>query len=241
MNCKQAEKLLPLYAGSDLDKKRARIVSEHLQVCAACTAVAAEYQGAFQLTQQFAAPVFSDDVYASVRGRVLREIESQPTNPALPQLVANWFRPRVTWAVATGFAIAVALSAFYFIANRKPNQPPVARTPETVNPSVPKTTVPKESVSPRSPSTAGGKQGLPSKRRTPQNFGRLPVIAKLKSAPLPKNTLPFVREAEALPVSDSSAPARPLRVEIQTKDPNIRIIWFSQPNVKPVLPQSKGI
>jgi hypothetical protein len=48
-------------------------------------------------------------------------------------------------------------------------------------------------------------------------------------------------EPMLFPHPNSAASIKPLRVEIQTKDPMIRIIWFIQPETKPVIPVSKGI
>ena len=56
MNCNQVESLLPLYAGRDLDAKTEGRVSLHLQSCAACADVAAEYRDTRQLLEDFAAP-----------------------------------------------------------------------------------------------------------------------------------------------------------------------------------------
>ena len=84
MNCKQLDELLPLYAGRDLDEKRARLVSEHVQICSTCARVAGEYRDAVELAQHFAPPVFSDNVYASVRRQVMQQIEAEPTTPLLP-------------------------------------------------------------------------------------------------------------------------------------------------------------
>ena len=85
MNCKQLNELLPLYAGRDLDEKRARLVSEHVQICSACAQLAGEYREAVELTQDFAPPGFSDHVYASVRRQVMQQIEDEPAD-LLPTL-----------------------------------------------------------------------------------------------------------------------------------------------------------
>ena len=50
-----------------------------------------------------------------------------------------------------------------------------------------------------------------------------------------------ILEPLEFPHNDAAASAKPMRVEIQTKDPKIRIIWFVQPETKPVIPSSKGI
>jgi hypothetical protein len=57
-----------------------------------------------------------------------------------------------------------------------------------------------------------------------------------KVSPQPSN-LP---EPMLFPPRDSAALVKTLRVEIQTKDPNIRIIWFVQQETKPIIPSSKG-
>ncbi|MGH9956359.1 MAG: zf-HC2 domain-containing protein, partial [Pyrinomonadaceae bacterium] len=105
MNCKQAEELLPLYAGRDLSEKHARSVIEHMQTCAACARVVDQYGEASRLTQQFTPPVINDDVYAGIRLRELREIANEPTAPGVPQVLVSWVRPRKSWAVATAVAV----------------------------------------------------------------------------------------------------------------------------------------
>lgn len=236
MNCKQVDELLPLYAGRDLDEKRVRLVSEHLEICSACAQVAGEYQDAVELTQHFAPPVFSDHVYASVRRQVMQQIEDEPTAQALPlaQLFGSWFRPRMTWAMASAVVVAVAVLAFYFVVNRGADNRSIAINQGTVS-----NNERGQSQGPEAPATASAAPSATSetnssrhsKPKRVRNLFRTGVIATHR-----RNSA----EPHSLPVNDS-APERTLRVEIQTKDPNIRIIWFSQSNSKPALPNSKGI
>ena len=134
MNCKQLDELLPLYAGRDLDEKRARLVSEHIQICSACARVAGEYRDAVELAQHFAPPVFSDNVYASVRRQVMQQIEDEPTAPLLAQMFGSWFRPRMAWAAASAVIIAFGFFALYLVVNRTADVQPVAEIHPTVNP-----------------------------------------------------------------------------------------------------------
>ena len=92
MNCKQTEELLPLYAGRDLEEERATLVTEHLQTCAVCARVANEYRESVVLTEQFAPPVFSEAVYAGIRQRVQREIETEALAPTWSHTIASLFR-----------------------------------------------------------------------------------------------------------------------------------------------------
>ena len=77
MNCKQIEKLLPLYAGHDLSARREQLITTRLQSCAACSATAAEYREARDLLQEFTPPAFSEKAFAEVRKRVWQQIETE--------------------------------------------------------------------------------------------------------------------------------------------------------------------
>jgi hypothetical protein len=234
MNCKQLDQLLPLYAGRDLDEKRARLVSEHVQICSACAQVAGEYRDAVELAQHFAPPVFTDNVYASVRRQVLHQIEDEPSAPLLPQIFVSWFRPRTTWAIASAVVIAVAALAFYFVVNRDAANRPIAISQGTVSHNLLGQSPGLEAPVTASTASSATPETHPLQRSKPKNVRNSPrtgVIARNR-----RNSA----EPNSLPVNDS-VPERILRVEIQTKDPNIRIIWFSQSNSKPALPNSKGI
>ncbi|HEX5703068.1 MAG TPA: zf-HC2 domain-containing protein [Pyrinomonadaceae bacterium] len=239
MNCKQLDELLPLYAGRDLDEKRARLVSEHIQICSACARVAGEYRDAVELTQHFAPPVFSDPVYASVRRQVMQQID-EPTTPLLPQLFASWFRPRVAWAVAGALIIAFGFFALYVVVNRTTDVQPVAEThPKIIehpgSTATPGTTNPANAGTTWKPTEDKGKVIRRFVNRTPKARD-----SSLRTASVSRR----LRDPEAtnsLPARDAAPGESPLRVEIQTQNPNIRIIWFSQQSTKPALPNSKGI
>ena len=243
MNCKQVEELLPLYAGRDLEEKRATLVAEHVQTCAACARVADEYRESVQLSERFGPPVFTEAVYAGIRQRVLRQIETEATTPSWSQTIASLFRPRLTWAIAGVLLIVVSMFAIYFFVNRRnvdqqlANTPPVNVQPgtgERANPQPPEdkqanrsssaTVIHPRGKRPREMNTASAKS--PDPMSTARNVAPQPV------------SLP---EPMGFPHTDAAASAKPLRVEIQTKDPRIRIIWFVQPEPKPVIPASKGI
>ena len=239
MNCKQLDELLPLYAGRDLDEKRARLVSEHLQICSACARVAGEYRDAVELTQHFAPPVFSDNVYSNVRRQVMQQIEDEPT-PLLPQLFAGWFRPRVAWAVASALIIALGFFALYVVVNRTADVQPVAEThppiieyPESTP--TPRITNPANAGSTPQPTKDKGKGIRRFVNRTPKA-----VDSSSRTASVSR-TLRDPKATNSLPARDAAPAESPLRVEIQTQNPNIRIIWFSQQSTKPALPNSKGI
>ena len=258
MNCKQAEELLPLYAGRDLEEKRATLLTEHVQTCATCARVADEYRESVQLTQQLATPMFSEVVYAGVRQRVLREIETEATVPAWSQTIASLFRPRLTWAIAGVLLIVVSMFAIYFIVHKgNDKQQLAAEPPAEVQPGMKERANSgsqdnqQADLSP-SVNTGGKKQQLagvpqPQRKRSHDTFtDRMNPVGTMSpdamstanNVSLQRSSLP---EPMVSPHRDPAALVENLRVEIQTKDPKIRIIWFVQQEPKPVIPSSKGI
>ena len=244
MNCKQIDELLPLYAGHDLDEKRALLVSEHVQICEACALVAGEYRETIELTPCFVPPVFADNVYASMRRQVMQQIEDKPTAPPLPQMFASWLRPRTAWAVATVLIIAFGFFALYLVVNRDAKVPPVANNyPPVIEQSG------STAASSRGTSQSAGAVQKPveKQRRIIRSVANRSLIVAAKarnSSTAAASVSPKLRDPEAgnsLPAVNASTEEAPMRVEMQTKDPNIRIIWFSQPNSKRALPNAKGI
>jgi len=253
MNCKQVQELLPLYAGRDLEEKRARLVTAHVQSCAECAGWAAEYHETRQLLQEFAPPSFGDAVYAGIRQRVLREIEREANTPGLSRLFASLFRPRLSWAVATALLIAVSVFAFYFIAHRgndrrqladvqSPSQRPATASSSPAIPSPREETGPsfKNTNQSKGADTAIGGSGdhtRPSQRRRsigPAADRQTTVAVNAPdTAPTPAEaSLKNNAEPDAVPARAPATSDKMIRVEMQTKDPNIRIIWFSLPRTK---------
>ena len=246
MSCKQIQELLPLYVGRDLEKKRERLVATHLESCAACTAETNEYRESRQLLQEFAPPAFSDAVYANMRREVLRDIEStESTAPTFAQTLASLFRPRLAWAMVTVVLIAFALFGLYFMTSRQPAPNQMAGKP---SPAV--LTVPSESPENKSASVAPrSDQNEPVAIHQPRprpNY-RKPIVTEsgvvamkaVKQSPLHRDVSSSVKNSLEPDSSTAGDEAKIMRVEMQTKDPNIRIIWFSQPNSKSIS-NSKG-
>lgn len=242
MNCKQIQELLPLYVGRDLEEKRERLVTTHLESCAACAAEAAEYRESRQLLQEFAPPIFSETAYAHMRRSVLRDIE--PSGPTVAEAIANLFRPRLAWAMATVALIAFALFGLYFMTSRQSGPNSMANKPAAAGQTSPDESPENKSAAlpSRSDQTDHTAGNQPRPRR---NYGKAitsaPTVAvnAVKQAPLERNVSATAENSirpETLPTRDD---VKIIRVEMQTKDPNIRIIWFSQQNSKPIT-NSKG-
>jgi len=254
MNCKNVQELLPLYVGRDLEEKATQTITAHLQSCADCAGAVSEYRETRQLLQQFAPPQFSEAVYDEIRQSVLSEIAGEATVPALSRWLETLFRPRLRWAVATALLLAFAVFALYFTANRSANQtnsqPQVAgisRTPDG-------TTLDDQSKS-QSSAVSAVPSGRDSNGRNtsagttiagPVDRARRSQQRRSAGAPVERNNTVAVSTAAARTMTDDTSPAgnnvaepgassiddsatsaKTLRMEIQTKDPNIRIIWFA--------------
>ena len=231
MNCKQTEELLPLYAGRDLEEERATLVTEHLQTCAACARVANEYRESVLLTEQFAPPVFSEAVYAGIRERVQREIATEARAPAWSQTIASLFGSRLAWAIASMLLIVVSLFAIYFMMNRGNVEPQLAnQPPANVQPGTNERSKsgPPDSSVPAGVNTGGDKQHL----------ARGHQLQRRKRS---SDTLADRVNTVAAKSPEATSTSKTLRLEIQTKDPKIRIIWFVEPETKTAIPNSKGI
>ena len=244
MNCKQIEDLLPLYASHDLEERIERLVNSHLQSCAACAGAAAEYRDTRQLLQKFAPPPFSEDIYAEMRRKVWRQIETESTTSPFSSLIAIWFRPRLRWAVATALLVAVSAIVILLIGGRSDHNPPTVKR----NVGIEQPGQSEPSTAPL-PSGVGNKnQRLPDTHQPGQRNDRKVVIGRLNSVAMTASRTPSTLPTASGP-NDSIPPAnltnrdsqKTLRMEIQTKNPNIRIIWFAQRDAKQVSINSKGI
>ena len=253
MNCKQIQELLPLYVARDLEETRAQQVTAHVQSCAECAGSADEYRETRQLLQQFAPPPFSEAVYAGIRQRVLREIEREATAPGLSRLLESLFRPRLRWAVATALLFAVSVFAFYFIANRTNDRrdgQQVAESGRTVGGPTSSSIKASEVLPPASPvNNRGPVQGLAGgthqsqRKRTAGAPDRSATVNSADTRSMTAQTLPDGRsEPDAVPAREPATSEKTLRVEMQTEDPNIRIIWFTPQPTKQDSPSkfSKG-
>ena len=253
MNCKQIEELLPLYVGRDLDAKYERLVTAHVESCATCSGAAGEYRQTRELIQKFAPPAFGEDVYAEIRQQVWRQIEAESTTMSVAELIAGWFGPRVIWAAASALLVAVLVLGMFLIGNRSTPEKKVAgNAPEMNRDGANKqiAAVPPRDTS--TPSPFAPREGVKwprqvyfrhSERKGDRNRAPDRLNTLMANAP---DALPNTSGSPRLGTSSDPNPSpagdsvKTLRMEIQTKDPNIRIIWFAQRDTKPVSHNSKG-
>lgn len=231
MNCTSVQTLLPLYVSRDLDEDRAQLIAAHVQSCADCSNSAQEYNQTRDLLHEFAPPAFSDAVYSGIRENVWREIARQrDSKPApLTQFVAGLFRPRLRWAVVSALIIAAALVTFFFISNRGNEQRPLAEVQPPSSPRTPDTVV---TVSPANTGTVPRIHRPQTRKRTVPAADRAPAVAETRDRqPSGSTEAAWDSNKVAEPGAVQSS-EKVFRLEMQTKDPNIRIIWLTPQRIK---------
>jgi anti-sigma factor RsiW len=249
MNCSNTEKLLPLYARVDLDRSSQSAVAAHLESCAHCRQLADEYKNIQGWIRLHEPPEFDDEFFAGIRQNVLREISRRPAHSStlstwLRKLVAPTLPARTFAAAATALLIisfALGLVVFreyrsrpeFYAQNETPRSEPQKGTAVNANSG----TLPTEDKSQTQQEVKNGSG--PGVALNVNRVRHRITRTTPRAITLPtKDTLASVTEFTS--TDSSSAPSVesglsegqvPLRVEMQTQNPNIRIIWFA-PNTK---------
>ena len=263
MSCKRAEKLMPLYAAGDLPEgRRRRAVAAHVAACEACAGLAGEFRASREwMLAADAVPEFGEEFYEGLRAGVLDEI-NRDTRPAAPQRFAPFFAAPAAFrrlAYAASIALAACALALALFSARvgkvsQGNQtavvmPPSERSiesgankpaPPTTQPGVPtqgrdgRRQQPSTQATPRGGARPAGKIGGGGYKRTPTLRHAPPTRA---AAPAPVLTAANdAAQQDAAPAAPRAETASVSRIEIQTADPNIRIIWLAPSRVEETEP-----
>lgn len=224
MNCTQVEKLIPLHVGNDLPTVQAVLVSTHLEHCASCQTLAAEFAASRDWLGAFTMPMFDEAVFNEMRAAVRQQIAQTERQPAPLTLLTMWWRPRFAMAMAALLLLA-GLSFYAYRQQRATvKETPVARIkakqtrPEATPESTPRDV--------ELTNTAVNAQ--PSARyRSPRRSGD---TKKPRAAELPTQNLAIMTnkaKGKLKETANQLAAREMTRIEWQTADPNIRIIWFA--------------
>jgi hypothetical protein len=209
MNCTRIRRLLPLYVGGDLDAGKARTVFEHLRSCEGCTAAEAAIDSNRQMVRSLEPPDFEDEFYDAIRRSVLDELAERPA--ASRGMLAVLFGRRRRFVFATLAAVLVS-SMTLTIIRREPvvdirSRPPVDASNEVQPPPI---------EDPNPPPTGDESAKVVGTLRPRRHYKkRVPPVT------------PEAPHDPALATSADEAWPEMQRIEMQTSDPNIRIIWFA--------------
>jgi Putative zinc-finger len=238
------EELIPLYVEGDLGERGASGVRAHLQTCAACRALVAEYEASQAWLRAAAPPDFDDAFVDTMRAGLMRELAASETAPPFAERLRDWLLPR-RLALATAALLVIFITVTLFI-YRSRSQVSLQGEQAVEHPPAPPVL---NHVDKSEPASVNARPVNQSKRRTPRRAALL--IAKHsrrdnKRAAPPQDHLIAKHPLDALPAmpmdgSDAAtASAEMLRIEIQTADPNIRIIWFAPKQTNNDMPKPLG-
>jgi len=215
LNCKRATKMMPLHIGGDLPGDLDREIAKHLKICEECSRLGREFRESKSLLAEACAlPQFGAQFYDEIRNAVLDKITRGGVS-SQPQFGRRWI-------YAGAFALMLMASAFVFVRwhvarEVRPDSASITRTTDNIA----------SDQEPNSPLPIHSKD-LPSKfQRTSRratwsrpDSKQIESARNLDAPAIPPRVWPTAR-ASASEVS---------RIEIQTANPNIRIIWLVAEN-----------
>ena len=241
MNCRRVEKLIPLYVEGDLAPGTADRLTSHLDWCGRCNWLADEYRESQGWLRTSEPPEFDEAFLATLKAGVLSRIEETSARPSLlASLMQQWSRRQVL-ALSAALLIIFGALVFYIYQVRTRANPSVLEAVEP--PPNDEMKRPNERRLATNPGRADG-VGLRKPRHgkshanTKSRRGNPTIAEQTLERPFMSQTHRLKDSATAsaepavlLPSSGDASPEM-LRIEIQTSDPNIRIIWFAPKEVE---------
>jgi hypothetical protein len=242
MTCERARALLPLYAAHDLDSAREREVAAHAGACAGCRQLVEEFAQSRRLTvEALKTPDFGEAFYAQIRGAVLTEIRRGQRTPSSPSPFALLFGRRLAYAATFAVALlACGLALYHFRRAADGVERQLVSVPAESRQLAPlpqpgvssqQATVPEETrqrsrprfarVSPQKNTRRGLPEAASVRAGTRFDARRLPEL------PLGTNRNVYNIALSSPGVAELGSVNSVARIEIQTADPNIRIIWLA--------------
>jgi putative zinc finger protein len=224
MNCRRIEKLMPLYVEGDLENDQAARVSAHIEECGDCKKSLIEYEASQSWLRLHEPPEFEDALFDSIRLGVMSEI-NQKRHSAFARFFETRIAPYRAYYATACLLIIFAAFAFYFY----PGSPNAVLNPKetTAESSTP---VPAQNdVKQASEANPAEAPALERKR-----FRAAPAVKTKKytdhaNSPQPDNVIAQKSEKKIpnLTTDAGTNTEEMMRIEFQTSDPNIRIIWLS--------------
>jgi hypothetical protein len=234
MKCAHAEKLIPLFAGGDLPPREIEALQAHLDSCADCRRLAAEFEESRDWIAGFAPPQFDEASLDGLRDSVLGEIRRSPS----PRMWAQWLIPgwNLRFATSMAAALLIAILAAYAYRGRQPHPGTTIADKDRHGRNDRSPEQQKSPASSFAPTTNSTGQPQRNHRRGPIEKPRavpiqLPIQPRMDVALVraPAQGEPKIGPPVSAPKENSDvAVAREMtRIEFQTADPNIRIIWLT--------------
>ena len=219
MNCSHVQRLLPLYTGDDLPIRKADSVRAHLFECQQCNDLATGYSESLAWVNSAGRIDLDERFFEELRDSVWRGVRAGEKSRS---------NRRLAWLTLLGSAAAIALIAAIAMFGGRRVEPPVA--PEVARETQTRSVDPAALVHPveKAPSRRVVHRRRPSRVEA---VASIPVSA----APEIAGSHNSANAESASPVLDTLR-----RIEIQTADPTVRIIWLvAEPAETPMLIQTE--
>ncbi|HXU39791.1 MAG TPA: zf-HC2 domain-containing protein [Blastocatellia bacterium] len=244
MNCRRVEKLIPLYIEGDLESHSRERIASHLEWCGRCNWLADEFRESQSWLRSTRPPEFDETFLSSFKADALKLIAETNAKPSfLASVIQQWSRRQVL-ALAGAMMIIVAIVVLYVYQGSTSGRLQVADTtsPPEIEVTLPTEPQPAPHKKPDTGLATGADLKVPQRaaNRTAVNARRehsvvsphtieppLPVQVSQSAASGPGSLEPPLEPSGN---GDDSQPM--LRIEMQTSDPNIRIIWFAPKEVE---------
>jgi hypothetical protein len=251
MNCEQFERLIALNVEGDLPQPQQIKLTTHLTICGSCYRFAEEIRDSQSALRSYTGEDFDDALLAGIRRNVMSQIKDGAVTLTYWQQLAKWLGirdlHRFAWAIS-GIAAVLALTAtvmFYAVARSGANLD-IAITAPTFQ-------LPDSGVSSRQPDRQISMNRAPrvrhqlglKKQRDLLNEGVDESASSTSISSFPSNMMNATTQIASGSGIDDSVPVPGkdvTRIEMQTANPNIRIIWFveKKPNAPPTAVLSNG-
>lgn len=228
MNCRRVEKLLPLFVEDDLRPALATRIASHLEWCGKCNWLADDYKESQSWLRASTPPEFDRALLDSVKNGALAQIAANRHRASRWATCAEHWNRRQVFALSAAALIIIATFVIYVYQTRVkdgrriesvlkvPDQMPrIDQSPDLSG--APKTALEASLPPPRSVSKRT--------RHSLKGFARAAVRREREKLDVAQSHAPVLPDAQRPDVSSDSKDM--LRIEIQTSDPLIRIIWFA--------------
>jgi hypothetical protein len=249
--------LSPYVAGDIEEASARETIDAHLRECASCRAVAVEWEASHQLLRLHQPPEFDAAFFDSVRRGVMRQISEPRPSLFARLLGQPFGQRTLTYAAVFSLLVCAAVLTSHFLRRSPTPAVEVAKGDKDGPVKVKTNDTQKSGHQADEGATKNDESAAPRPQTTPAPQRRArPAVAALKRAAraekltAPPETRDAGQEssaqgvqgvASAAPVREpngtdagspkhvetAAAPREMFRIELQTKDPNVRIIWLS--------------
>ena len=247
MNCKKFTQRIPLFVEADLEDAVMQQLSAHFAACESCCKTAKEFQASQFMLHNFAAPEFDEALFAQVRSSVLNEL-ARPKNTVSIYPIWNWKAAFVASSATIILICGIAINHHGQSENHMAQASNLGEVKATnfnssssinsanSSPAVKQIPKPRSgrnaiapgvaSVSKRNPGHVN--QNHPSPERATEIDDQIEATSIV--TPVANDPSATLLPTENITTANSKKPApepEMLRMEIQTADPNIKIIWLA--------------